>query len=125
VRAEQLINIKSGEKRIHKLIYQGIDMARKTKKRVLKKGGKLEKRYLSGLSKKDKAKKKREIARGRKTKSSDPSAYGYFSTDIDPKTGKPRKTKTSKYTKKYKRMYGAYKTATKRKKRTTKRKRKK
>lgn len=96
------------------------------KKRVLKPGGKLEKRYLSGLSKKDKAKKKREIARGRKTKSSDPSAYGYFSTDMDPKTGKPRKTKTSKYTKKYKRMYGAYKTATKRKKkRTTKRKRKK
>ena len=31
-------------------------MARKKKKRVLKKGGKLEKRYLSGLSKKDKAK---------------------------------------------------------------------
>lgn len=101
-------------------------MARKKKKRVLKPGGKLEKRYLSGLSKKDKAKKKREIARGRKTKSSDPSAYGFFSTDIDPKTGKPRKTKTSKYTKKYKRMYGALKTATKRKKRKpAKRKRRK
>lgn len=100
-------------------------MPRKKKKRVLKKGGKLEKRYLSGLSKKDKAKKKREIARGRKTKSSDPSAYGYFATDMDPKTGKPRKTKTSKYTKKYNKMYGALKTATKRKKKTTKRKRKK
>ena len=87
-------------------------MARKKKKRVLKPGGKLEKRYLSGLSKKDKAKKKREIARGRKTKSSDPSAYGFFST--------------SKYTKKYKRMYGALKTATKRKKRKpAKRKRRK
>ncbi len=95
-------------------------MARKKKKRVLKKGGKLEKRYLSGLSKKDKAKKKREIARGRKTKSSDPSAYGYFATDIDPKTGKPRKTKTSKYTKKYNKMYG-----TKTKKKTTKRRRRK
>ena len=100
-------------------------MPRKKKKRVLKKGGKLEKRYLSGLSKKDKAKKKREIARGRKTKSSDPSAYGYFATDMDPKTGKPRKTKTSKYTKKDNKMYGALKTATKRKKKTTKRKRKK
>ena len=99
---------------------------RSKKKSVLKPGGKLEKRYLSGLSKNDKAKKKTEIARGRKTKSSDPSAYGYFATDIDPKTGKPRKTKTSKYTKKYKRMYGAYKTATKRKKRKpAKRKRRK
>ncbi len=95
-------------------------MARKKKKSVLKKGGKLEKRYLSGLSKKDKAKKKREIAKGRKTKSTDPSAYGYFATDIDKKTGKPRKTKTSKYTKKYKRMYGSTKP-----KKTTKRKRRK
>lgn len=92
---------------------------KRKKKRVLKPGGKLEKRYLSGLSKKDKEKKKREIARGRKTKSSDPSAYGYFATDIDPKTGKPRKTKTSKYTKKYNKMYGT------KKKKTTKRKRKK
>jgi len=38
-------------------------MPRKKKKPVLKKGGKLEKRYLSGLSKKAKAKKKREIAK--------------------------------------------------------------
>lgn len=89
-------------------------MARKKKKPVLKKGGKLEKRYLSGLSKKAKAKKKKEIAKGRKTKSTDASAYGYFATDIDPKTKKPRKTKTSKFTKKYKKMYG-----------TTKKKRKK
>lgn len=84
-------------------------MPRRNNKRksVLKPGGKLEKRYLSGLSKKDKAKKKREIAKGRKTKSSDPSAYGYFATDIDPKTKKPRKTRTSKFTRKYKKMYGA------------------
>jgi len=94
-------------------------MPKAKKKRVLKKGGKLEKRYLSGLSKKDKAKKKREITKGRKTKSSDPSAYDYFATDMDPKTGKPRKTKTSKYTKKYNKMYGT------KKKKTTNRKRRK
>ena len=62
------------------------------------------KKYLGGLSAKDKAKRRKEIERNAKKSSRDSSAYK-FATDFD-KKGKRRKTKVSKHTKAFKRRFG-------------------
>jgi len=52
---------------------------------------------------------KREIKKHAEKKDSDSSAYGPWDADYKSRKageGKPLKTKTSKYTKKYKEMYG-------------------
>lgn len=69
-----------------------------------KKKSKIPKKYLAGLSTIEKAKRKKEIEKNRKKKENDPSAYK-FATDFT-KTGKRRKTKESKHTKKFRSMYG-------------------
>lgn len=55
--------------------------------------------YLRGLSPSEKSKRKKELNRGEKTDSDDPSAYepSRFKTDFD-KDGKRKETKTSKWT---------------------------
>ena len=65
---------------------------------------KIPKKYLAGLSAKDKAKRRKEIERNAKKSSRDSSAYK-FATDFD-KKGKRRKTKVSKHTKAFKRRFG-------------------
>lgn len=56
-------------------------------------------KYLAGLSPRERAKRTREITARKKLPSSGNSkAYAPFETDRDPKTGAPRKTKTSTYT---------------------------
>lgn len=72
-----------------------------------KKKKKTDKNYLAGLSSSDKAERKKEIERGKKTDTDDPDAYdpSRFKTDFT-KSGKPKKTKTSKWTEKFKDMYG-------------------
>tara|TARA_R100000234_G_scaffold115460_1_gene91492 strand:- start:5983 stop:6249 length:267 start_codon:yes stop_codon:yes gene_type:complete len=65
---------------------------------------KIPKKYLAGLSAKEKAKRRKEIERNRKKSPSDSSAYK-FATDFDAK-GKRRKTKLSKHTKAFKRRFG-------------------
>lgn len=60
--------------------------------------------YLKGSP--QKRKREKEIKARAKTDDDDPSAYRPFATDKDPKTGKQIKTKTSKWTKKFKKMYG-------------------
>jgi len=64
-------------------------------------------KYLKGLSKSEREKRKKEIAKGAKTKSDDPKAYkaSNFSTDFDKKTGKRKKTKTSSYTEAFREMF--------------------
>jgi len=61
-------------------------------------------RYFSGLSRKKKATRKREIKRFGSKSSDDPSAYVGFKTD------KGIRTKTSKYTKKFAAMFPKAKT---------------
>jgi hypothetical protein len=81
-----------------------------TRKQVTKapstkrKKAKVPAKYLAGLSPAEKAKRKKEIERNRKKKDDDPSAYK-FKTDFTA-SGKRRKTKESKYTKKFKKTYG-------------------
>lgn len=74
-------------------------------------GGYAPEKYLAGLSERERAKRRKEIARGSKTSSDDPAAYknARFATDFDAKTGKRRKTKTSEYTKKFYTLYPAAK----------------
>ena len=77
------------------------------KKQITKAPGKrakVPKKYLAGLSAKEKAKRRKEIERNRKKSPSDSSAYK-FATDFDAK-GKRRKTKISKHTKAFKRRFG-------------------
>jgi len=63
--------------------------------------------YLKGLSPADKAKRKKELERGEQTDTDDPAAYdpSRFKTDKTA-SGKSRKTKPSKWTEKFKKMYG-------------------
>ena len=75
---------------------------KKTKK--TKKTKKIPETYLAGLSAAEKAKRKKEILKNAKKSPKDPSAYA-FATDRTP-SGKLRKTKTSKHTKAYRKMYG-------------------
>jgi len=75
---------------------------KKTKK--TKKTKKIPEKYLAGLSAAEKAKRKKEILKNAKKSPKDPSAYA-FATDRTP-SGKLRKTKISKHTKAYRKMYG-------------------
>ena len=68
-----------------------------------KKKPKVPAKYLAGLSSKEKAKRKKEIARNKKKSLSDPSAYK-FSTDK--KKGKRRKTVESKYPRRFRERFG-------------------
>jgi hypothetical protein len=63
--------------------------------------------YLKGLSSSKKSERKKEIERGKKTDTDDPSAYepSRFKTDFT-KSGKPKKTKKSRWTKEFEKMYG-------------------
>jgi hypothetical protein len=63
--------------------------------------------YLKGLSSSEKAERKKELSRGEKTDTDDSGAYepSRFKTDFK-KSGEPKDTKTSKWTKKFKDMYG-------------------
>ena len=79
-------------------------MSKQISKPGRKKKPKIPKKYLAGLSSSEKAKRKKEINKNRKKKENDPTAYK-FSTDFT-KSGKRRKTKESKHTKKFRRMYG-------------------
>ena len=85
------------------------NMAQQIKKapasRKKRKKSKVPAKYLAGLSPAEKAKRKKEIERNRKKSPSDPSAYS-FSTDFT-SGGKRRKTKESKYTKKFKKIFGS------------------
>jgi|TARA_R100001086_G_C11696879_1_gene220204 23S rRNA maturation mini-RNase III len=76
-----------------------ISKGTKKKKKV-----KIPKKYLAGLSGKELAKRKKEINKNARKSSKDPSAYK-FATDFTA-GGKRRKTKESKHTKKFRRMYG-------------------
>lgn len=60
--------------------------------------------YLKGSP--QKRKRTKEIEARAKKDTDDPSAYRPFATDKDPKTGEPIKTKTSKWTKKFEKMFG-------------------
>ena len=68
-----------------------------------KKQPKVPAKYLAGRSTKEKAKRKKEIAKNKKKSLSDPSAYK-FSTDK--KKGKRRKTVESKYTRRFRERFG-------------------
>ena len=72
-----------------------ISKGTKKKKKV-----KIPKKYLAGLSGKELAKRKKEINKNARKSSKDPSAYKFAAG------GKRRKTKESKHTKKFRRMYG-------------------
>jgi hypothetical protein len=63
--------------------------------------------YIKGLSGSEAAQRKKEIERGSKTGSDDPSAYkdNRFKTDFT-SDGERKKTKPSKHTKTFKRMFG-------------------
>jgi hypothetical protein len=63
--------------------------------------------YIKGLSSSDAAERKKEIERGSKTDSDDPSAYkdSRFKTDFTP-SGERKKTKKSTHTKKFEKMFG-------------------
>jgi len=77
------------------------------KKQITKAPGKrakVPKKYLAGLSAKEKAKRRKEIERNRKKSPSDPSAYR-FASDFT-SSGKRRKTKESKYTKEFRKRFG-------------------
>ena len=84
------------------------NMAQQIKKapasRKKRKKPKVPAKYLAGLSSAEKAKRKKEIERNRKKSPRDPSAYK-FSTDFT-SSGARRKTKESKYTKKFKKVFG-------------------
>ena len=84
------------------------NMAKQIKKapasRKKKKKRKIPAKYLAGLSSAEKAKRKKEIERNRKKSASDPTAYN-FPTDKT-KSGKRRKTKESKHTKAFRKIFG-------------------
>lgn len=63
--------------------------------------------YLKGLSSSEKAKRKKELERGEKSDTDDPAAYepSKFKTDFT-KGGERKETKPSKWTMKFKDMYG-------------------
>lgn len=63
-------------------------------------------KYLAGLSPAQRAKREREIVRRSRESHKDPKAYRPFKTDVDPKTGKPHRTKESQYTRRYREIYG-------------------
>jgi hypothetical protein len=69
-----------------------------------KKKSKVNPAYLKGSP--EKRKREKEITARAKKDTDDPSAYRPFATDKDPKTGKPIKTKPSKWNKKVKDMFG-------------------
>lgn len=69
-----------------------------------RKRGRVNPNYLKGSP--QKRKRAEEIKARAKTDDDDPSAYRPFATDKNPKTGKQIKTKTSRWTKKFKKMYG-------------------
>lgn len=60
--------------------------------------------YLKGSP--EKKKRAKEIETRAKKDTDDPSAYRPFATDKDPKTGEPIKTKPSKWTAKFEKMFG-------------------
>lgn len=78
-----------------------LEEAKKKKKKKFDSG------YLAGLSSSEKAERKKELKRGEKTDTDDASAYepSRFKTDFK-KSGEPKDTKTSKWTRKFKDMYG-------------------
>lgn len=57
------------------------------------------KKYYAGLSKKEIEERKKEIAKGEKTRSDDPKAYKPFKTDVG------KKTKTSSYTTRFHKLF--------------------
>lgn len=75
----------------------------KPKAERTKSGTKVPGKYLT----KDKAAMKREIERVKKLKSDDPSAYGKWEADYEDKAKKKKyKTKVSKATKAFRKMFG-------------------
>lgn len=70
-----------------------------------KKKGKINPNYLKGSP--QKGEREKEIRARAKKDTDDPSAYRPFSTDKDPKTGKPIKTKPSRWNKKFEKMFGS------------------
>lgn len=62
--------------------------------------------YLKGVGGKARSERKAEIERRAKEPHTDPHSYRPFKTDKDPKTGEARKTKPSKWNKKFKQMFG-------------------
>ena len=63
------------------------------------------KKYYSGVDKKKKSARDAHFKKGAKMDDDNPNAYKYAPGDLD-KDGKPKKTKVSKHTKKYKQMFG-------------------
>ena len=63
------------------------------------------KKYYSGVDKKKKSARDAHFKKGANMDDDNPSAYKYAPGDLD-KDGKPKKTKTSKHTKKYQQMFG-------------------
>jgi hypothetical protein len=70
-----------------------------------KKKGKINPNYLKGSP--QKGKREKEIRARAKKSSDDPSAYRPFSTDKDPKTGKPIETKPSRWNKEFEKKFGS------------------
>lgn len=62
--------------------------------------------YLKGVGGKARTERRREIERRSKEPHEDPHSYRPFKTDKDPRTGDTRKTKPSKWNKKFKQMFG-------------------
>lgn len=73
------------------------------------KRGKINPNYLKGS--KQKRKRREEIEDRAEKDTDDPTAYLPFATDKDPKTGKPIKTKPSRWNKKFEKMFGSKKKA--------------
>lgn len=61
--------------------------------------------YLKGYSGKKKTARRKEVSTRAKEPHEDPQSYRPFKTDVDPKTGKPYRTKPSKWNKKFKKMF--------------------
>lgn len=70
---------------------------------------KVKREYLSGSP--QKKKRAKEIESRAKKDTDDPSAYRPFATDKDPKTGKPIKTKPSRWNKEFEKKFGSKKKA--------------
>ncbi len=64
------------------------------------------KKYYSGVKKDKKDARDAHFKRGASMSDDNPAAYKPAPGDKDPKTGKLKKTKPSKHTKKFKAMYG-------------------
>ena len=66
------------------------------------------KKYYSGVKKDKKDARDAHFKRGASMSDDNPAAYKPAPGDKDPKTGKLKKTKPSKHTKKFKAMYGPF-----------------